>query len=312
MKASLSLDLDNLWSYLKTHGDAAWTDYPSYLDRVIPFVLELTTDAAVGLTVFIVGQDAAAEQHRDGLAHLASAGHEIGNHSFRHEPWIDRYPPGELADELKRAHEAIATATGVEPAGYRGPGFSISPAILETLAAMGYRYDASSLPTWIGPIARRYYFRSTSLSPGEIEQRRALFGSFRDGLRPNVPFAWQLTTGRLLELPVTTMPGARIPIHVSYLLYLSGFSPRLAEAYLRTALWACRLRGVGPSILLHPLDLLGGDEVDDLAFFPGMQLPGGLKRERTARYVELLGNRFSITTVADHLDEISRPKVRTP
>jgi len=39
--ASLSLDLDNQWSYMKTHGDAGWELFPSYLDIVIPRVLYL-------------------------------------------------------------------------------------------------------------------------------------------------------------------------------------------------------------------------------------------------------------------------------
>ena len=38
--ASLSLDLDNKWSYMKTHGDAGWEAFPSYLDIVVPRVLE--------------------------------------------------------------------------------------------------------------------------------------------------------------------------------------------------------------------------------------------------------------------------------
>ena len=29
--ASLSLDLDNQWSYMKTHGDAGWEALPTYL-----------------------------------------------------------------------------------------------------------------------------------------------------------------------------------------------------------------------------------------------------------------------------------------
>ena len=39
--ASVSLDLDNLWSYLKTHGDDGWRDRPSYLDRFVPHMLEV-------------------------------------------------------------------------------------------------------------------------------------------------------------------------------------------------------------------------------------------------------------------------------
>ena len=312
MNASLSLDLDNLWSYLKTHGEPSWIDYPSYLSTVVPHILNLTADRQVTITVFVVGQDAAFEHNRDLLRQLADAGHEIGNHSFRHEPWIDSYPPGEIVDELKAAHEAIATATGREPIGYRGPGFSISPTILETLADMGYRYDGSTLPTWIGPLARRYYFKSTNLSPAEAEKRSSLFGSFRDGLRPNTPYEWRLRAGSLAEMPVTTVPLARVPFHVSYLLYLSGFSPRLAELYLRMALRACRVRGAGPSILLHPLDLLGGDEVDDLAFFPGMQLPGAVKRERTARYLDILADYFPVVTMVEQLGSMPELPGRSP
>ncbi|MBT8246465.1 MAG: polysaccharide deacetylase family protein [Acidimicrobiia bacterium] len=305
MNASLSLDLDNLWSYLKTHGDAAWVDYPSYLDLVVPHILELAANSSTTISVFVVGQDAAFEQNRELLSSLSAAGHEIGNHSFRHEPWINTYSDGEVADELKAAHDAIATATGFEPTGFRGPGFSVSAAVLRTLAGMGYSYDASTLPTWIGPLARRYYFRSTSLSSAEAEKRSALFGSARDALLPNSPYEWDLGTGRLAEIPVTTMPLARVPIHVSYLLYLSRISAAVAESYLRIALWLCDRRGVGPSILLHPLDLLGGDEVQALEFFPGMDMPGSLKRERTARYVELLSSRYRVGTMAYHLASVT-------
>ena len=34
--ASVSLDMDNLWSYQKTHGDPGWEKLPSYLDEVVP------------------------------------------------------------------------------------------------------------------------------------------------------------------------------------------------------------------------------------------------------------------------------------
>lgn len=300
MRASLSLDLDNLWSYLKTHGDPGWVDYPSYLGTVVPHIAQLASSTGVTMSIFIVGRDAAFEENHDLLTGLAAAGHELGNHSFRHEPWIHTYPDSEISDELKAAHEAIATATGVEPYGFRGPGFSVSPVILATLADMGYHYDASTLPTWIGPLARRYYFKSTQLPADEAAKRSALFGSARDGLRPNRPYRWELQTGELLEIPVTTMPLLRVPIHVSYLLYLSGYSPRLAEAYLRLAMAACRLRGEGPSMLLHPLDLLGGDDVSELGFFPGMDLPGAIKRERTARYVSLLAAGFELGTMTEH------------
>ena len=83
--------------------------------------------------------------------------------------------------------------------------------------------------------------------------------------------------GELIEIPVTTMPLFKVPIHASYILYLSCYSEALAMAYLKTALALCRLTGTPPSILLHPLDFLGGDDEKDLSFFPAMNLPGEKK-----------------------------------
>ena len=40
MTASLSLDLDDEWSYLRTRGDPAWREYPSHLAQVVPRILE--------------------------------------------------------------------------------------------------------------------------------------------------------------------------------------------------------------------------------------------------------------------------------
>jgi len=69
--ASLSLDLDNKWSYLKTRGDRAWQSLPSYLDLVVPRVLELLKTLDLTITVFVVGQDAALAVHREPLAAIA-------------------------------------------------------------------------------------------------------------------------------------------------------------------------------------------------------------------------------------------------
>ncbi len=162
--ASLSLDADNLWSYQKTHGDAGWDRYGSYLDVLAPRVLDFLAARGLTITFFVVGKDASLPENREPLAALASAGHEIGNHSYRHEPWLHLYERQELVDELTRAEDAIAEATGARTVGFRGPGYSLSTSTLEVLVERGYRYDASTLPTVIGPLARAYYFRAAKLT----------------------------------------------------------------------------------------------------------------------------------------------------
>jgi peptidoglycan/xylan/chitin deacetylase (PgdA/CDA1 family) len=295
--ASLSLDLDNKWSYLKTHGDPAWRSLPSYLDVVVPRVLDFLAARALTITVFVVGQDAALDANREVLAAIPAAGHQIGNHSFHHEPWLHLYSAAQIERELARAEEAIERATGRRPVGFRGPGFSLSPATLQTLARRGYHYDASTLPTFLGPLARAYYFMTARLTPQERRQRKALFGGFAEGLRPLAPYRWRTPAGPVLEIPVTTMPGLRVPIHVSYLLYLQAIAPALALPYFRAALALCRLRGIQPSLLLHPLDFLGADDTRDLDFFPAMRLPSARKLELVGEAVAQLTSRFTVLTL---------------
>ena len=298
--ASLSLDLDNEWSYMKTHGDEGWQTFPSYLDTLMPRVLEFLEIHKLTITFFVVGQDAALDQNREALQSIAAAGHEIGNHSFRHEPWLHLYTKEQLEREFTEAEEAIEAVTGRQTRGFRGPGYSISQATLETLAARGYRYDASTLPTFIGPIARAFYFATAQLSRRELDDRQKLFGTVRDGLRPLKPYFWELFEGRILEIPVTTLPGLRAPIHFSYLLYLARFSETAARAYFREAMRLCRWVGVQPSLLFHPLDFLGGDDVSGLAFFPAMDMPGKKKVEFLHRVMEDMLTDFDVVTMAEH------------
>ena len=210
------------------------------------------------------------------------------------------YSTAELEADVSQAEEAIHRATGQRPTGFRGPGFSWSADLLEVLARRRYLYDASTFPTFLGPLARLYFLASTSLTAEERAQRSALFGGFRDGLRPNQPYHWRLQEGgTLLEIPVTTVPVIRTPFHMSYLLYLSRFSRALMRLYLDSALLACRALRVEPSFLLHPLDLLGGDQVPQLSFFPGMDLPGHRKEQLFAEVLGVLASHFEFMTMSE-------------
>ncbi|MEZ5652746.1 MAG: polysaccharide deacetylase family protein [Burkholderiaceae bacterium] len=299
--ASLSLDVDNLWSYMKIHGDPGWQDRPSYLDEFVPYMLEVLERADVRITFFIVGIDAERDENRSALRSIVEAGHEVGNHSHEHEPWLHEYTPEQVRDELTRAHRAIERASGQTPEGFRGPGFSWSPEVLTALHELGYRYDASTLPTWLGPIARAYYFWSARLTPEERERRKGLFGQWRDGRRPVAPYWWSMGgQDRLLEIPVTTIPVLRTPFHFSYLAYLARFSRPLMSAYLKLALLMCRLMRVEPSFLLHPLDVIGGDKAPQLAFFPGMDLSSETKTELLLSVLQEIHRHFDIVPMGAH------------
>ena len=298
---SISLDLDNQWSYMKTHGDPGWATFPSYLDVFIPYVLDMLDQWNLKITFFIVGQDAALGKNRDALKLLTEKGHEVGNHSFNHEPWLHLYSKNRIEKEILETDKSILHVTGQKPVGFRGPGFSWNHDLFEILLGNGYLYDASTLPTYIGPLARLYYFWTSNLAEKEKNQRKDLFGGFKNGFRPVKPYRWQLASGRyLLEIPVTTIPIIKAPFHLSYLLYLSRFSKCLMLLYLNMAIGLCKMTETEPSFLMHPLDLLGCDQVPELAFFPGMDLGFNRKANAFNKVIDQLTKHFQLVNMSTH------------
>lgn len=308
----MSLDLDNQWTYMKTHGDIGWEKFPSYFDVFIPRVLEILDQLNLKITFFIVGQDAALDKNQDILRLITDRGHEVGNHSFNHEPWFHLYPKDRIKEEVLDAEEQIYRATGKKPVGFRGPGFNWTRDIIEVLAENRYLYDASTLPTYLGPLARRYYFWKSDLTTKEKEEREKLFGKFEDGMRPVKPYYLQVnSSATLLEIPVTTIPMIKTPFHLSYLLYISRFSLDFMFLYLKLALNLCLVTKTEPSFLLHPLDFIGRDQVSELAFFPGMDLNSSQKTKVFEKVVKMLSRYFTVVNMSSHARSVyKREKIK--
>jgi len=255
------------------------------------------------------------DKNREALASISAAGHEIGNHSFKHEQWLHNYSLAEIETDIAMAESHIERVTQQQPVGFRGPGYSFSPTLLNVLSERGYQYDCSTFPTFLGPLARMYYLLTAKLDEAQKEERKLLFGKFSEGFRPLRPYHWEIKStdesvgsSRLLEIPVTTMPLFKIPIHVSYLLYLGQFSQALAMTYWRMSLRLCQLNRVEPSLLLHPLDFMGCDDDPDLAFFPAMRQPAQPKLELVDRILSVFTDRYHVVTMKEHAETAHKTK----
>ena len=91
-------------------------DGPSpYTDRL----LEILTANEAKATFFLIGNKVAANPA--GAKRIADAGMEIGSHTWEH-PNMTTIPPEAVPDQLKRANEAIASATGQTPTLWRPAG----------------------------------------------------------------------------------------------------------------------------------------------------------------------------------------------
>jgi len=116
----------------------------------------------------------------------------------------------------------------------------------------------------------------------------------------------------LIEVPITTMPIVRTPIHMSYLMYLGERSPALARAYLRLAVQLCRAAGIAPSLLLHSHDFIGSDDVPAMSFFPGFKLASSRKLCLVADCVDLLRRDFRVLPLTTYVEGLKTLPIVEP
>lgn len=285
--ASVSVDLDGLGCYAAIHGldpgrlsDRALRAVP---EVAVARLCELLSDARVQGTFFAIGRELAIAPAQ--LRAAAQAGHEIGSHSFAHDYALSRRTGAEIAADLQQAEEAILAATGVRPRGFRAPGYTLSRALLEQLAARGYLYDSSLLPS-----PAYYAAKAAAIGLHALRGRtsHSILGGPRQLFARRGP---QLMSG-VRELPVATLPLLRAPIIGTVVL---AVPPLPASWLLRGAAAGGHL-----NLELHGIDVLDASDVavDGLARLqPGLRTPAAVKLRRLKALVAVLQERSELVTL---------------
>ena len=107
-------------------------------DTVLPRIMNWLRSLDVPATFFAIGQD--VQRSPAIYRTLVAAGHEIGNHSASHLRDFSRQPASVIRDEISRGGDIIGAATGTKPVGFRAPGYTVTPEVIDALTALGYAY----------------------------------------------------------------------------------------------------------------------------------------------------------------------------
>lgn len=134
-----------------------------------PRALDMLDARGARSTFFCIGRR--VEAHRELAAEIARRGHRVENHSHRHRNAFWFLPPAMLRDEIERAQEAIAAATGHAPRLFRAPAGIRSPLLEPALARAGLDLAAwtrRGFDTVTGDAGRVLARLVRGLAPGDI------------------------------------------------------------------------------------------------------------------------------------------------
>jgi len=290
------VDIDSVAHYLALYGEstddrtARALTAQTYADGVRRF-LDLFSELGVRATFFAVGRDLEVPAAGAVLLDAAAAGHELANHSWSHHYDLIHLTTKKIRDEIVRGHRAVAQLHA-PPVGFRAPGYNTSPAVLDVLRDLGYRYDASPMPSWPYLAAKYAVMAAVRLRGG---RSASIVGDPRMAVGRAAP--WE--DRGLTRIPCAVTRWTRLPVIGTSLVAL----PRGLRAYLvRDA-----ARRALVSLELHAVDLMdvAGDSLPPaLARQKDLTIPWREKRARLLDALRVLASGREPLTLAAAAEDL--------
>ena len=109
-------------------------------NRCVDMILDLMDKYGVKATFYVPGF--VAECNPEVIKRIANAGHEIGNHGYTHERFVEKAVE-EQKELIEKTQRIIKELTGKEPVGFRTPSGDWHVRTPYILSEMGFSYSSS-------------------------------------------------------------------------------------------------------------------------------------------------------------------------
>ncbi len=299
LTASIGVDIDSLQHYYRIHGldesaatNASWT-------VGVPRFLELFAELEIPATFYCIGEDMAVEDNAERARQLIEAGHEVGNHTWRHPYDLTRLGLEEMTGEVARGKELLEEACGAPVVGFRSPGYNTNARLAEVVRATGHRYDTS-----VFPCVPYYCSKAAIMGLMRLGGRRSrsILGTPKVLMAPREPYTMssrephQRGRDGLRQYPVSVV--ACLP------LIGTAFTALGASVSAATVGLGCTLRR-HLTIEFHAVDLLGlsDDGLDStLAVQPDLRVSVAQKQATFRRLLAIVKERARV----ERLDVLTR------
>ena len=318
MNCAVSVDLDGIGCYYRIHGLGAPPAELEHviLERALPRAAVLFRQHGIHVTWFVIGRDADADAiatdqparaaNAQRLREHAAAGDELGNHSYSHPYELARLSRTAIDSEITSCDRVLrALNGGTHVRGFRAPGYDVSPAMLDSLARLGYRYDSSVFPA-PGYYAAKAIVMTALAAIGRpsgavLTNPRALVAP-PDPYRPSMTAPFRRGQAPLVELPIAVTPWTRVPaIGTTLLVAPTWMRARLLDAMAKRRFFNFELHGI--DFADAELDGIPGELVDRQ---PDLNVPLEKKLERLDSLLDAIRARWDMATLAEVAAETQR------
>lgn len=301
--ASVGVDVDSLRFYYRIHGldeaqatNAAWT-------VGVPRFLSLFAEVGIPATFYCVAEDLDIEDNRDRIRAIAEAGHEVGNHTWRHPYSLTRLTAEDMATEIGEGRRRLEDAARVPVVGFRAPGYNTNADVVNHVIESGHRYDSS-----VFPCAPYYLAKAGVMGLMTLRGRRSksVLGSPGVLLAPRNPYPMatnphRRNEGGLVQYPISVALG--VPLIGTAFTAMGQAATRAAVAVgLRT----CRHL----TVEFHAVDLMSLND-DGLDPMLGVQPDLKASVSRKHRIFAALLRQLKAQTRVERLDRLTAESAAT-
>ncbi len=280
---SVSVDLDEIACYSAVHGLESGVECHAVYDLALARIRDFAVGFSLPLTLFVVARDLAREQNVTALRQAVSDGNEIGNHSLDHFYDLTRREHAEQTRQIVEASSRIRTRLGVQPVGFRAPGYTVTDRLITVLRDAGFSYDSS-----VFPCPAYYAAKAAALLTMKLRGRvsHSLLDNSNMLRAPTTPYRvgepyWGRGAG-MLELPIQVVGPLRLPFIGTSVTLLGPSGARLLTRALLGVPFV--------NFELHGIDFLEARDVPQslLAVQPDLRIPLDRKLQAVAAVLETL------------------------
>ena len=255
-RLAVNVDIDAIHHYANIHGiETSGVSRDPVWHLGVPRFRSFFADLGIKATFFVVASDLVVESEggtaptqeealfrQELIQSLIQGGHEIASHSFGHDYALSKQSGPVILEDLNRARAVLEEITGRPVIGFRAPGYNLSSAMIDAIQQSGATYSSSRFPSPPYFLAKWAVMTKSALTG---RRSGSIVGELGAPFRSKKPYRHK---NGLLELPMSVIPGLRLPAIGTFFTFYGKKGPSMFLPMLKKSDWL--------NLEFHGIDLI--------------------------------------------------------